>query len=412
MIDLVLMRESPEYVVKTIQRKDPQFPIEDLVALDIEVRALRQGVEELRSEKNVLAQKGSLGISDEIRQQSIALGLRLKEAEQKLAERESVFKELYLHCPNMILDELPDGGKEANRVVKTFGTRPEFGFAPKTHLELGEALGWLDFEAAATITGSNFALYRGPAVQLHYALCMFMVNTARSYGYQQILPPFLVNERALEGASNFPRFKDEVYSLERDGLYLTPTAEVNLANMYRDAILSETELPVRMTALTSCFRREAGGYGASERGLIRIHQFDKVELFTLCEPEKSSAEQERMLACAESILQALGLHYQISLLAARDCSFASAKTFDIEVWMPGQKEYKEVSSISNCTDFQSRRCAIRYRGSDNKKTRLVYTLNGSSLALPRLVVALLETGQRADGTIVFPDVLKTVSVGV
>lgn len=412
MIDAILMREEPALVIKKIQRKDPKFPIDTLIELDKQVRVIRHAVEDLRSEKNALAKQASGGITPELRERSIEVSAQLRQQEEQLAVSESEFKDLYLRCPNIPFDDIPDGNKEANVAVKHFGTQPVFSFEPKTHVELGAQLGWHDFQAAANMAASNFALYKNDAVVLHYALSMFMFNTARSYGYSPVLPPFLVNAQALEGSSNFPRFKDEVFAIEKDGLYLTPTAEVNLANLYRDKIFSEEELPVRMTALTSCFRREAGGYGAAERGLIRIHQFDKVELFALCTPENSPTEQERMLACAESILQALNLHYRISLLAAQDCSFASAKTYDIEVWMPGQKEYKEVSSISNCTDFQSRRCAMRYRRSAGEKPRLVHTLNGSSLALPRLVVALMEAGQQADGSIVLPEVLKSVSVGL
>jgi seryl-tRNA synthetase len=207
-------------------------------------------------------------------------------------------------------------------------------------------------------------------------------------------------------ASNFPKFKDQVYAVPADNLYLTPTSEVNLSNIYRDTILPLEKLPIRMTAWTSCFRREAGGYGAQERGLIRIHQFEKVELYSLCAPEDSFNEQDKMLACAESILQKLGLHYRVSLLAGQDCSFASAKTYDLEVWLPGQKAYYEVSSISNCTDFQARRGHIRYKKSHDGKPTLVHTLNGSSLALSRLMVAIMEVYQQADGSIAIPEVLK------
>jgi len=230
-----------------------------------------------------------------------------------------------------------------------------------------------------------------------------MLKNNKKYCYRLMLPPDVVNYKSLEVASNFPRFIDQVYAISADDLYLSPTAEVGLTNVYRDHIFRMNELPIRMTAWTSCFRREAGGYGATERGLIRIHQFEKVELYTLCVPENSEQEHERMLACAENILQQLGLHYRVSLLAGQDCSFASSKTYDIEVWLPGQQMYYEVSSISNCTDFQARRGAMRYK--DGNKTRLVHTLNGSSLALPRLIVALMETYQQADGTIVLPEIL-------
>lgn len=412
MIDLTLLRAEPERISALVLKKDPQFNIKKLIELDEQVRKIRHELEELRAEKNECARLAQKGVTPELRDRSVALGEKIKSREELVIETEKSFKDLYLRCPNLLADDVHPGGKEANKVVSMFGSQPTFAFEPKTHVEIGKALGWFDFEAAALMTASNFALYRDRAVQLQYALAMFMWNTAREHGYAPILPPFLINERSLEGASNFPRFREEVFAVEKDGLYLTPTAEVNLANLYRDRIFAGEELPVRHTALTSCFRREAGGYGAAERGLIRIHQFDKVELFTLCRPEKSPEEQERMLTCAESILKKLGLHYRVSLLAAQDCSFASAKTYDIEVWMPGQKEYKEVSSVSNCTDFQARRCAIRYRPSQSEKPHLVHTLNGSSLALPRLVVALVESGQQADGSVIFPEVLKSVVIGV
>lgn len=412
MINLTLLREEPQRITALIKKKDPSFDVAQLIDLDVQVRELNQRVEELRKEKNDLAEQGKKGVTPEIRERSIALGKELKEKEQALQDVSARFKDLYLHCPNLLADDVPAGNKESNVVVTEIGKQPNFNFDPKNHVELGEALGWFDFAAASRMAASNFALYRGDAVKLMYALEMFMLQNNMAHGYQPVLPPYLINEQALEGASNFPRFKDQVFAVPGDGLYLTPTSEVNLANLYRDAILSDKELPIRMTSLTSCFRREAGGYGGTERGLIRIHQFEKVELFSITTPEGSQEEHERMLACAESILKKLDVHYRISLLAAQDCSFASAKTYDIEIWMPGQKEYKEVSSVSNCTDFQSRRCAIRYRDKAGAKPQLVHTLNGSSLALPRLMVALIESGQRADGTIEFPDVLKSVCIGV
>jgi seryl-tRNA synthetase len=221
-----------------------------------------------------------------------------------------------------------------------------------------------------------------------------------------ILPPYLVNEKSLEVTGNFPKFKDQVYQIPNDDLYLIPTAEVSLANMYRDHIFAADDLPLRLTAWTSCFRREAGSYGATERGLIRIHQFEKVELFTFCQPEKAHEELDRMVSCAEKLLEMLGLTYRISLLAAQDCSFPSARTYDLEVWMPGQEAFYEVSSASNCTDFQARRGSIRYRKTATSKPELVYTLNASSLALPRLIVALMETYQQEDGSIKLPEILK------
>jgi seryl-tRNA synthetase len=249
-------------------------------------------------------------------------------------------------------------------------------------------------------------LYKGDGVKLLYALAMFMLKHNNNHGFEFVLPSVLVNERSLEVTGNFPKFKDQAFSVPNDELFLTPTSEVNLTNMYRDHIFMKDELPVRMTAFTSCFRREGGGYGSSERGLIRMRQFEKVEIVSLCAPEDSWQEHERMLACAEEIMQKLGLHYRVVLLAGQDASFSSAKTYDLEIWCPGQNEYKEVSSVSNCTDFQARRGMIRFKDKPDSKTQLVHTLNGSSLALPRLMVALMETYQQPDGTIVIPEVLK------
>ncbi len=312
------------------------------------------------------------------------------------------FKSLYLHCPNIPIELLPIGGKEANKVVQVYGKKPVFDFEPANHVELGKKLGWFDFEAAVRMTGAGFVLYKGEAVKLIYALTRLMLKNNNAHGFELIMPPYMINYKSLETASNFPRFQGEVYAVQEEDLYLTPTAEVNLTNLYRDTIFSPEQLPVRMTSWTSCFRREAGGYGAHERGLIRIHEFEKVELYSIVKPEDSNQELESMRVCAESILQTLGLHYRVSLLATQDCSFASAKTYDLEVWMPGQQAYYEVSSCSNCTDFQARRGAMRFRRSSTSKPELVHTLNASSLALPRLMVALMETYQQKDGTIAWP----------
>lgn len=349
-------------------------------------------------------------MTPELRAESTKAGGELKEKEDSVKDLEHRFMKLYLSCPNIPQEDIPVGGKEANKVIKEVGVQPTFSFPVKNHVELAKELHWLDFDAAAVMTGSNFALYKGDAVKLLYALTMLMLKNNIKHGYQPILPPYLVNEKSLEVASNFPKFRDQVYGLKDDALYLTPTAEVNLTNLYRDQILTAEQLPIRMTSWTSCFRREAGTYGAAERGLIRIHQFEKVELYTLSKPQDSNDELEKMLVCAQEILQKLGLHYRISLLATQDCSFASARTYDIEVWMPGQKAYYEVSSVSNCTDFQARRGLIRYKKNSESKAELVHTINGSSLALPRLMVAIMETYQQQDGSISIPDVLKNEGI--
>jgi len=347
MIDLSLLRKDPQTIIALIRRKEPTFDMQKLYDLDVQVRELRSDIEHLRHKKNELAQQAKSGVTPQIRQESIKISTQLKDQEQKLVSLEEVFNSLYLRCPNIPQEDIPLGGKEFNRPVKMVGEKPVFTFSVKNHVELGKINKWFDFEAASVMTGSNFALYRGEAVRLMYSLTMFMLKNNISYGFEPMLPPYLVNETSLEVASNFPKFREQVYALPNDNLFLTPTAEVNLTNFYRKHIFAAQDLPIRMTAWTSCFRREAGTYGAAERGLIRIHQFEKVELYTLCTPQESSQEQERMLACAENILQKLGLHYRVSLLAAQDCSFPSAKTYDIEVWMPGQQAYYEVSSISN-----------------------------------------------------------------
>lgn len=407
MIDLTLLRENNSRIAALISTKDPSFPIQELTALDTKNRALATELEKLRARKNELAQEGKKGVTPELKQESQTVSAKIKDLEQEFINVEEKFKQLYLRCPNVPMDNIPLGGKEANTPVKVFKDKPVFDFEPKNHVELGNALGWFDFEAAARMTGSNFALYKNEGVKVVYALMMFMLKNNIKHGYSPVLPPYLVTEKSLECASNFPRFKDEVYALPADQLYLTPTAEVNLTNIYRDHIFALQDLPVRMTAWTSCFRREAGSYGSTERGLIRIHQFEKAELYTICDPQDSQKELDRMIACAEDILQKLDLHYRVSLLATQDMSFASAKTFDIEVWMPGQKAYYEVSSSSNCTDFQARRSAMRFKETAQSKTKFVHTLNASSLALPRLMVALMETYQNSDGTITIPDVLKS-----
>jgi seryl-tRNA synthetase len=406
MIDLTLLREHPERIRAALSKKDPHYDIEQLIVLDKNLRVLRNDVEELRCTKNELAKQGKAGITPELREQSIALNKQLKEKEQALETLEQEFNEHYLACPNILLDEVPAGNKEENVEVSTFGKKPTFSFTPKNHVELGEKLGWLDFETAAKIGGASLALYRGQGVSLLFSLAMFMLKHNRKHGFNFVLPSLFLNEKSLEVTGNFPKFKDQVFAVPSDDLFLTPTSEVNLTNMYRDHIFANADLPVRMTAFTSCFRREGGAYGSSERGLIRMRQFEKVEIVSMCIPENSEQEHQRMLACAEGILQALGLHYRVMLLAGQDASWASAKTYDLEVWLPGQNEYKEVSSVSNCTDFQARRGQIRFKDRPESKTQLVHTLNGSSLALPRLMVALMETYQQADGTIAIPEILK------
>jgi len=407
MIDLAALRHHEDDIVARILKKDPSFDVQALVDSDKAYRAILLEVESLREAKNKCADQAKTGFTDAIRLESIEIGKQLKEKEVILKSVEAEFKALYASCPNPAEIDIPSGNKEANVVVREFGSKKSFDFQPQSHVELGNALAWFDFEAAARMTGSNFALYKGDAVKLLYSLTHLMLKNNIKFGFHPILPPYLVNTKSLEAAGQLPKFADGVYKVENEDLYLSPTSEVNLTNMYRDTILDRGQLPVRMTSWTSCFRREAGGYGSAERGLIRIHEFEKLELYSIVTPEESAQELDKMVAAAENILQMLGLHYRVSLLAAQDTSFQSVKTYDIEVWMPGQKAYYEVSSASNCHAFQARRGGIRYRECIGGKTFYAHTLNASSLALPRLMVALMETYQQADGSIELPDIIKS-----
>ncbi len=405
MIDLAELRKNPEQFQQKILKKDPSFPIANLIQADVAHRELMVDVEALRKEKNDISKSFSGPVTDQIRQRSIEIGKALKEKELLLQNSEKTFHDLYLSCPNPMADDVPAGNKPENKEVRNFGSKPKFQFTPKDHVTLGNDLGWFDFNAAAKIAGSNFALYKGESVRMMYALTRMMIQTNIKHGFSPMLPPYMANAKSLEASGQLPKFADGVYKIEGEDLYTIPTSEVSLLNYYRDSILEADQLPQRLTSWTSCFRREAGTYGSAERGLIRIHQFEKVELVSFTKPQDSYDELERMVACGEEILQKLGLHYRVMLLAAQDASFSSAKTYDLEVWMPGQGSYYEVSSASNCTDFQARRAKIRYKDHAGGKTEYLHTLNASSLALPRLMVALMETYQKADGSIELPKCL-------
>lgn len=406
MLDLTELRKNPEKFKKAILKKEPSFDVEKLLLLDEQRRKISLDVESFRKEKNDFAQQAKNGITPEIRERSIAIGKALKEQESFLKKVEEECDALMLSCPNILHDEVPVGNKESNKQVKIVKQKPNFDFEVKDHVQLGTQLGWFDFAGASKMAGSNFALFKGEGVKLLYALTNLMLKNNIKYGFEPILPPYLVSTLSMQTSGQLPKFADGAYKIDKEDLYLIPTSEVSLLNYYRDTIFQADDLPKRLTAWTSCFRREAGNYGHAERGLIRIHQFEKVELVSFTKPEDSEKELEKMIACAEDILQQLGLHYRVMLLAAQDTSFQSAKTYDIEVWMPGQNSYYEVSSASNCSDFQARRAKIRYRSHQGSKTTYVHTLNASSLALPRLMVALLETYQQEDGSVQLPDCLK------
>jgi seryl-tRNA synthetase len=405
MIDLHHLRRNFADVSRAILKKEPAAQIAQLHELDTELRRLTSDVEDLRKQKNELAAQGSRGFTEELRARSKEVGANLKAAEASLNEVATAFRTLALNIPNPAMPEIPEGGKEANRVVETKGKKPIFSFTPQNHLELNKNLGWFEFEATARMSSSQLVSFKGDGVKLVYALTRMMLRHNVAHGYEPVIPPVLINRQALQNSSHLPKFDGDFYAMPEDGLALIPTAEAPLTNLYADTILESAKLPIRQTAWTSCFRREAGGYGSQERGMIRVHQFDKVELYSIVQPDQAPGELDHMVSCATSFLDLLGLHYQVSLLAAQDCSFASAKTFDIEVWLPGQDSYYEVSSCSNCTDFQARRSGIRYRPGVDEKPQLCHTLNASSLALPRLIVALVESYQQEDGSVVLPEVL-------
>jgi seryl-tRNA synthetase len=342
------------------------------------------------------------------------LSAEIKDDEKALAEVEAEVQSLLAVVPNVPDPGVPDGkGEEDNKVVRTWGEKPSFSFTPKEHPEIGTALGILDFERAAKISGARFTVLFGAAARLERALISFMLDLhTREHGYLEVLPPFLVKDSALYGTTQLPKFEEDLFKTRKSDpdraydLYLIPTAEVPVTNLHADEILERAELPLAYVAYTPCFRSEAGSHGKDVRGLIRQHQFDKVELVRFSTPEESAAQHELLTGHAEQVLQRLGLHYRVSLLCTGDMGFASQRTYDLEVWLPGQGLYREISSCSNFGDFQARRAQIRYRPEPKAKPRLLHTLNGSALAVGRTLIAILEQYQQADGSVVVPEALR------
>jgi len=404
MIDLHQFREKKDQLIALLLKKEPSFPIQKLLDLDASVRAANAELDELRHKKKQLSSVRP--VTPESIEQSKQVGDQIKRSEAQVASDKELRDQLLLSCPNIPSEDVPVGNKESNRVVRECGPAPRSVEGAKNHIELNETVRWFDLETATKMSGGQFVLYTSEGTKVMYALTQMMLANNVQHGFNPMIPPYLVNKQALVNSGNLPKFAGDYYEIEGEDLCLIPTAEVSLTNIHANSILAAEELPKRYTAWTSCFRREAGGYGSAERGLIRIHQFEKVELYSIVQPEESSSELERMVACAENILTQLGLSYRVSLLAGQDCSFSSAKTFDIEVWLPGQNKYYEVSSASNCTDFQARRAGIRYREQQGEKPKLAHTLNASSLALPRLMIALMEQYQQPDGTLALPESLR------
>ncbi len=414
MLDLRYVRDNVELTRERLAAKGvAPFILDEFVRLDTERRALLTEVEGLRQRRNELSKevaelkRQDKSTSDVVARVAVETPL-LNGLEKQLKEKEEILQEAALFLPNLPHASVPIGkSAEDNVEIRRWGTPRQFDFAPKSHWELGEALGILDFERAAAIAQSRFAVLKGVGARLERALISFMLDLhGKEHGYTEILPPLLVNADAMHGTGQLPKFGEDLFKTKDEGLYMIPTAEVPVTNLHRDEILPPGTLPLSYVACTPCFRREAGSYGKDTRGLMRQHQFNKVELVKFAEPERSHEALEEMTRHAETVLQRLGLPYRVVVLCTADLGFAAAKTYDIELWIPSQRAYREVSSISNCETFQARRANIRYRPSPKATPQFVHTLNGSGVAVGRTWLAILENFQEADGTVVIPEALR------
>ncbi len=412
MLDIRELREHPREMEARLKTRDPSISLAPLFELDDARRKLISEVEELKAEKNrgsleVAARKKAGRSADDLLGRLGEISTRASKLDEDLRNTERRMDDLVSRLPNLPHSSVPVGTKDEKVILRTFGERRDPGFTVRHHLEIGEEKGLLDFRRAAAIAGAKFPMYVGRGALLEFALIQFMIAHHARRGYTPVFPPFVANAESFYVSSQFPKFADEVYAIEKDGLFLNPTAESLLVNLHRGETLALEELPKKYVAYTPCFRREAGGYGEGERGLIRIHQFNKVELFKFTTPETSYAEQDSLIEDAESVLQALGMHYRVALLTTEDMAQQATKTVDLEVYLPGQGRYYEVSSCSNCETFQARRGNIRYRPTPKDKPVFVHTLNGSGVATSRLMAAILENNQRKDGTIEVPEPLRS-----
>ena len=414
MIDPKLLRTEPDKVAANLARRGFQFDVAAFRALEERRKACQVEVDRLRAERNNSAKavgKAKAGGQDiaPLIAQSEALGAQLQEQDAKLGELQAELERLQLGLPNLLHDSVPEGSDEtANREVRRWGEPRSFDFEPKDHVALGEGLRGMDFESAGKISGARFVVMSGGLARLHRALAQFMLDVHTSaHGYREAYVPYLVNAATLTGTGQLPKFEQDLFALKGEsGYYLIPTAEVPLTNLVRDAIVEPGALPLRFVAHTPCFRSEAGSYGKDTRGMIRQHQFDKVELVQITRPQDSYAALEELTGHAEKILQLLELPYRVVALCAGDVGFGSAKTYDLEVWLPSQGKYREISSCSNCESFQARRMQARWRNPETGKPEPVHTLNGSGVAVGRALIAVMENYQRADGTIEVPKVLQ------
>ena len=416
MLELRFIRENIDLVkAKTAKRGLETEPLDQFMEVDASRLKILSEVESLKNRRNVVSKEistlkrsgdehGSAPLIKEMKEAN----QRIKALDEQLAQVLAELESIVMTIPNLCDDSAPEGDDDSdNIVVKHWGDKPSFDFTPIPHWDLGTSLGILDFERAAKLSGARFSMLTGFAARLERALINFMLDLQTEvHGYQEVLPPFLVNTPTMTATGQLPKFEEDLFKIKDWDLYLIPTAEVPVTNIYRDETLDENDLPLKYTAFTPCFRSEAGSYGRDTRGLIRQHQFNKVELVKFTTPEQSPAELESLLADAEKVLQLLNLHYRVVTLCSGDLGFSATKTYDIEVWLPGQDAYREISSCSNFLDFQARRGSIRYRPTGEKKSKLVHTLNGSGLAVGRTLLAIMENYQKSDGTIGVPEVLQ------
>ena len=416
MHDLRYLRDNLEAVRNRLGPRGADVPWDDLNKLLHERRSLTGQVDDLRHQLKtgsgeVARLKREKQPADEAMASMKALGDRISDMDLQIRTLEERLSELALRIPNLPHESVPIGGGPAdNQEIRRWGTAPTMSFTPKPHWELGESLGILDFERATKIAGARFVVMMGIGARLERALINYMIDmhTGR-HGYREVIPPFMVNRAAMTGTGQLPKFEADLFSLRDDDYFLIPTAEVPLTNLHREDIVADDRIPIRYTAYTPCFRREAGSYGKDTRGLIRLHQFNKVELVAFVRPEESYTELETLTAAAEAVLQGLELPYRVMALCTGDLGFSAAKTYDLEVWLPGQQHFREISSCSNFESFQARRANIRYRragGKGDNKTEFLHTLNGSGLAVGRTVVAILENYQQADGSVLIPNALR------
>ncbi|MBR4958713.1 MAG: serine--tRNA ligase [Phascolarctobacterium sp.] len=413
MLDMKFVRENPELVMEAVKRRNGNLDLTEFLELDKKRREITVQVETLKSERNTASQEiGKLKKAGQDATEQMAavraLGDKIAEDDKELKEIEARLKEILLTIPNIPADDVPVGADDsANPVVRTWGEPGKFDFEPKAHWDIGEGLNIIDFERGVKVSGARYIFYRGLGARLERAVISFFLDLhTEKHGYTEMFPPFIVNGASMQGTGQLPKFAEDMFKLENGDMYLIPTAEVPVTNYHRDEILTAAELPIRYTAYSGCFRAEAGAAGRDTRGLIRMHQFNKVELVKFTKPEESWDELERLTLDAEEVLQLLGLPYRVVRLCTGDLGFSSATTYDLEVWLPAANCYREISSCSNFLDFQARRANIRFRRDAKAKPEFVHTLNGSGVAVGRTVAAILENYQQADGSVVVPEVLR------